>query len=257
MNFSKLIQKAKLRLLKMHYECNIGHLGGNLSALDAMLFLHSQIMQDKDVFVLSKGHSAGALYIVLWAVGKLDEENLAMFHKDGAKLAGHPVAGWHKDISFSTGSLGHGVGLAAGCAYAKKLKGEPGSVFCMTSDGEWEEGSNWEALMFIAHHRLENLTLLIDANGLQGFGRTADIASLDPLINKIRGFDITPIEIDGHDPEALLAAFNIESDRPKVIILHTVKGYGISYMENSMEWHYLPMTESQYIQAMLEIEQKE
>lgn len=250
-----LINKARLRLLKMHFESKIGHLGGNLSALDALVYLHSRVLGEDDVFVLSKGHAAGALYVALWATGRLDEHSLTRFHQDGGKIAGHPVAGWHQNIPFATGSLGHGVGLAAGRAFAKQLKKQPGKVFCMTSDGEWEEGSNWEALMFGAHHKLSGLTLLVDANGLQGFGKTSDIASLEPLAKKFGAFNVHVQEIDGHDLHALEAALASPADQPKVIILRTVKGCGVSYMEHRMDWHYLPMDEAQYRQAVLETEQ--
>ncbi len=255
--FDELNKKARLRLLKMHYETKIGHLGGNLSAIDALVYLHSSVLEMDDVFVLSKGHAAGALYIALWACGKLDEPSLALFHQDGVKMAGHPVGGWHEGIPFSTGSLGHGVGLAIGRAFAKRLRGLPGTVFCMTSDGEWEEGSNWEALMFMAHHKLANLTLLVDANGLQGFGGTSDIASLEPLAKKFGAFNVDIREIDGHDISALDSALAAKSCLPKIIILRTVKGCGVSFMENRMDWHYLPMNEEQYRQAVSEVEQSQ
>ena len=272
MEFNELVKKAKLRLLRMHYESRIGHIGGNLSALDAMLFLHCNVMAKEDMFVLSKGHSAGALYTTLWAAGRLSNDDLNKFHQDGAKLAGHPVGGWTPGISFSTGSLGHGLSLSAGVAFARKLKQEKGRVFCLMSDGEWEEGSNWEALIFIAHHRLNNLVLLVDVNGLQGFGDTTAVASLEPLADKIRSFGVNVLEIDGHDPSALDSALKTDpinrpddpghpvpgevttiSELPTVILLRTIKGHGISFMENRMEWHYLPLTEAQYLQAVKEV----
>jgi transketolase len=256
LNFAILLKKTKLRLLRMHYESKVGHIGGNLSSLDAMLFLHSEVMEDDDVFVLSKGHSAGALYATLWATGKLSDDDLKTFHGEGTKLAGHPVARWNDGIPFATGSLGHGVSLAAGRSLAKKLRHERGAVFCLTSDGEWQEGSNWEALIFIAHHQLTNITLLIDANGLQGFGTTKDVASMEPLADKMRGFGVNILEIDGHDSDALKSAFTAESLLPRVIILRTVKGKGISFMEGLMEWHYLPMTEAQYLKAVEEVNSK-
>jgi transketolase len=256
MEFDSLLRMAKLRLLRMHYESKVGHIGGNLSSLDAMLYLHSEVMEDDDVFVLSKGHSAGALYATLWATGKLSEDDLKTFHGEGTKLAGHPVARWSDGIPFATGSLGHGVSLAAGRSLAKKLRHERGAVFCLTSDGEWQEGSNWEALIFIAHHRLTNITLLIDANGLQGFGTTRDVASMEPLADKMRGFGVNILEIDGHDSGALKSTFAAESLLPKVIILRTVKGKGVSFMEGLMEWHYLPMTEAQYLKAVEEVNSK-
>jgi transketolase len=248
-----LLKKAKSRLLRMHYENKIGHIGGNLSALSAMLYLHLEVLGKDDVFVLSKGHSAGALYISLWMAGKIPESELSKFHKDQTRLAGHPMAGWNEGIRFSTGSLGHGLSLSAGVALAKKLKNEPGRVFCQMSDGEWQEGSTWEALIFASHHALANLTMLIDFNGLQGFGSTKDIASLDQLPDKLKAFNVDLLDIDGHDTEALRLALAKPALRPKLIILRTVKGHGVSFMENKMEWHYLPLTEAQHEQAQKEI----
>lgn len=249
---SELAEKARARLLRMHYESKVGHIGGNLSALDAMLHLHSRVMGEDDVFVLSKGHSAGALYIALWATGHITDEDLTTFHKDGTTLAGHPIARWHKGIRFATGSLGHGLGLAAGVALGKRLRHEPGRAFCLLSDGECQEGSTWEAVLFAQHHKLANLTVLIDANGLQGFGSTTEIASLEPLAGKLRGFGLDVQEVDGHTPEALDEALDRATDGPKFIVLRTVKGRGVTFMEGRMEWHYLPLTEQQYQQALSE-----
>jgi transketolase len=248
-----LEKKATIRLLRMHFESRIGHIGGNLSSLPAMLYVHLEVLGKEDVFVLSKGHAAGALYVSLWMAGKLAESELSEFHKDRTRLAGHPMTGWNPDIRFSTGSLGHGLSLSAGVALAKKLKGDPGTVYCQMSDGEWQEGSTWEALIFAAHHRLANLTLLVDLNGLQGFGSTREIASLDGLPGKLKAFDIELIDIDGHDLAAIGRALAAPSHRPKLIVLRTIKGHGISFMENRMEWHYLPMTEAQHAQAQKEL----
>ncbi len=253
LQFKEIVRNAKLRLLRLHYEKKVGHIGGNLSALDSILFLFHNVLGDDDIFVLSKGHSAGALYVSLWSVGKLSESDLDGFHQDGSKLAGHPVGGWCPEIPFATGSLGHGLSLAAGVALGKKLKKEKGRVFCLLSDGEWEEGSTWEALIFTAHHRLNNLTLLVDANGLQGFGNTRDIASLEPLADKVRPFGLDVREINGHDPLEMDSALNQATEAPKMIILRTIKGKGVSFMEGRMEWHYLPMSEEQYMQAVKEV----
>jgi transketolase len=255
MDFKEKVKEAKIRLLRMHFESKVGHIGGNLSALDAMLFLHHAVMKQEDTFVLSKGHAAGALYVTLWSLGKLSDRDLESFHRDGTKLAGHPVAGWNEGIAFSTGSLGHGLPLAAGVALAKKIKHETGHVYCLLSDGEWEEGSNWEALIFIAHHQLSNMTMLIDANGLQGFGTTTEVASLEPLRDKLTAFDVDVMEINGHDHAELESALQTEPRKPKIIILHTIKGQGVSFMENSMAWHYLPLTEGQYQEAVREVGQ--
>jgi transketolase len=247
--------RARARLLQMHYESKVGHIGGNLSALDAMLHLHGQAMSENDVFVLSKGHAAGALYVALWAVGLISDDQLRTFHKDGTSLAGHPVARWHNRISFATGSLGHGLGLAAGVALGKRLRGDPGIVYCLLSDGECEEGSTWEALLFARHRELSNLVVLVDANGLQGFGSTEKVASLEPLAPKFSSFGFRVEEIDGHTPEALATALARRRDQLLIVLLRTVKGRGVSFMEGRMEWHYLPLNDEQYALAMRELEQ--
>ena len=172
---------ARKRLLRMHFESSVGHIGGNLSSLDAMLVVFHEFLRPQDRFILSKGHSAGALYTALWSIGRLHDEDLKSFHQDDTLLAGHPPAAGIADILFATGSLGHGLSLAAGTALGLRLKGSDGRVVCLTSDGEWQEGSTWEALIFIAHHRLTNLTVLVDHNDLQGFGSTAEVASMSPL----------------------------------------------------------------------------
>lgn len=246
---------ARARLLQMHYESKVGHIGGNLSSLDAMLHLHGQVMGADDAFVLSKGHSAGALYIALWAIGLISDEELKTFHKDGTSLAGHPVAHWHDRIAFATGSLGHGLSLAAGVALGKRLRREPGTVYCLLSDGECEEGSTWEALLFACHHRLANLVALVDMNGLQGFGSTREVASLEPLAEKFQGFGAQVEEVDGHAPACIDAALRQRRDEPLVVLLRTEKGRGVSFMEGRMEWHYLPLSEEQYHRARQEQEE--
>jgi transketolase len=245
---------ARARLLRMHYEAKVGHIGGNLSALDAMLHLQGKVMTADDLFVLSKGHSAGALYIALWATGQLQDDDLRTFHQDGTTLAGHTIAGWHDRIAFATGSLGHGLGLAAGAALGKRLRGDSGTVYCLVSDGECEEGSSWESLMFAHHQKLANLVVLVDANGLQGFGSTAEVASLEPLAPKFRGFGLRVEEIDGHNPDALDSVLKSERGETLIVVMRTVKGKGVSFMEGKMEWHYLPLNEAQYNQALRELE---
>ncbi|HZZ43698.1 MAG TPA: 1-deoxy-D-xylulose-5-phosphate synthase N-terminal domain-containing protein [Tepidisphaeraceae bacterium] len=249
----ELRRRAKLRLLRMHYESNVGHIGGNLSVLDIMLTLHHQVLRaDVDEFILSKGHAAGAWYVTLWSLGLLSEEDLVRFHKDGTRLAGHPPARGIPAVSFATGSLGHGLSLAAGLALAKRVKSESGRVFCVTSDGEWNEGSTWEALIFVAHQRLRNLVVFVDVNGLQGFGTTREVANLEPLAAKLETFDIVVREIDGHDPDAISEAVREDGSagRPIFILAKTCKGCGVSFLEHRMDSHYLPMNEAQYRQAV-------
>ena len=238
----------------MHFESGVGHIGGNLSALDAMLVVFHEYLGKDDSFILSKGHSAGALYTALWSAGRLSDDDLKTFHRDNTLLAGHPPAGGIADIAFATGSLGHGLSLAAGTALGLRLKGSDSRVFCLTSDGEWQEGSTWEALIFGCHHRLAALTVLVDHNNLQGFGSTADVASMSPLWERLKGFDADVQVIDGHDPVAIRAALSIRGDKLSIIVMKTVKGHGVRLMENRMEWHYLPLSEAQFKQATLEID---
>lgn len=247
---------ARKRLLQMHFDSGVGHIGGNLSALDAMLIVFHEYLSGEDKFILSKGHSAGALYTTLWSLGRLQDHDLKLFHKDNTLLAGHPPAKGIADIPFATGSLGHGLSLAAGTALAFKLRGDDTQVVCLTSDGEWQEGSTWEALIFACHHRLFNLTVMVDHNNLQGFGSTSDVASMSPLWDRLQGFDVDVQIIDGHNPDAVRTALEGERKRLRVIILRTVKGHGVSFMENRMEWHYLPLTEDQYRKAVEEIDFK-
>ena len=253
-SWDELSTKAKLRLLRMHYESGVGHIGGNLSCLDILLTLHHRIMNREDQFVLSKGHAAGAYYITLWTLGKLGDRDLSSFHKDGTHLSGHPPPLGIKDIIFATGSLGHGFSLAAGLALAKQLKSERGRVFCLTSDGEWNEGSCWETLIFVRHHQLDNLTLVVDLNGLQGFGTTREVANLEPLAAKFQAFGLPTREVDGHNADELQNALHRQGCGIDVVIARTHKGHGVSFMEDQLEWHYLPVSEVQYRQAVQEIE---
>ncbi len=247
------VRASRQRLLKMHYESGVGHIGGNLSALDAMLVVFHEYLREKDRFFLSKGHSAGALYTTLWSIGRLDDRDLESFHRDDTLLAGHPPAAGIPEITFATGSLGHGLSLAAGTAVAFRLKRSDARVVCLTSDGEWQEGSTWEGLIFASHHKLNNLTILVDHNGLQGFGSTTDVASMSPLWQRLQGFDIDLRVVDGHDLSAIRAALSGPNERLRVIVLRTVKGHGVSFMENEMKWHYLPLSAELYRQAIEEI----
>ncbi len=254
--FVAALRRTKLRLLKMHKQANAGHIGGNLSSLDAVLLLHIETMGPLDSFILSKGHSAGALYASLWAAGKLSDEQLSTYAMDGSFLAAHPSGGWHPGISFSTGSLGHGISLAAGVALGRKLLQKPGHVYCLMSDGELQEGSSWEAFTFAKHHGLDNLTVLIDHNGLQGFGRVEEVASpMLPLSKKVAAFGWDVMTVDGHSYEDLHAALVAPCGvgMTRAIIMKTVKGHGVSFMEDKMEWHYLPMSDEQYEQAVREV----
>jgi transketolase len=197
--------------------------------------------------VLSKGHSAGAYYVTLWSLGALTDADLRTFHQDGTRLAGHPPSRGIPEIEFATGSLGHGLSLAAGLAMAAKLKGQTHRIFCLTSDGEWQEGSTIEALIFAAHHKLNNLSIIVDHNGQQGFGSTAEVASMDPLDEKLAGFAVELRRCDGHNLEALRQTLAPASETmPVITVLATQKGKGVPDFEGRMESHYLPLTEAQF-----------
>ncbi|SRR5579871_11734 len=249
----QIIHQSKKRLLQMHYESGVGHIGGNLSCLDILMVLHHRVMGPEDHFILSKGHAAGALYITLWSMEKLKDEDLKLFHKEPTRLSGHPAPRWKEEITFATGSLGHGFSLASGLALAKRLQGKKGRIFCLTSDGEWQEGSNWEALIFAAHQKLTNLTLIVDENGLQGFGTTREVAGQEKLLDRLKPFGLPISEVDGHDTEALEKALKDPAPGPRVVVAHTVKGKGVSFMENKMEWHYLPLKDEQFKTALEEL----
>ena len=243
------LNQARRRLLDMHLRARVGHLGGNLSCIDALMLLHHETMAADDRFILSKGHSAGALYVTLASIGKLTDADLDTFHKDDTRLAGHPPASGIDGVAFATGSLGHGLSLAAGMALAANLQGSARRVFCLTSDGEWQEGSTLEAAIFATHRRLSNLTILVDHNGLQGFGSTAETASMNPLHERLAGFDFDVRVCNGHDLAAMRDALAPGREKPVLIILETIKGHGLPDVAGTMPSHYLPPTEAQHAAA--------
>lgn len=245
---------AVRRLLQMHFEAGVGHLGGNLSALDILLTIYHDILKDGDRFILSKGHAAGALYVTLWTLGRITDGELSQFHRDKTLLSGHPPPRGIPEIPFATGSLGHGLGLSCGLALALRLREQAGRVFCLTSDGEWNEGSTWESLIFACQQNLSNLVVILDQNGLQGFGTTQEVADLSPLADKFKAFHLKTLEVDGHDPLALTQAINAtDHPGPRIVIAKTIKGKGVSFMENQIAWHYLPMSPEQYRLALMEL----
>lgn len=249
---SASISDARLRLLQMHFESGCGHIGGNLSCIDILMTLFHTILEDEDRCVLSKGHAAGALYVTLWSRGLLSDDELRTFHKDDTRLGGHPSPHHLPEIPFATGSLGHGLPLACGLAVGEQLRGGRGRIYCLLSDGEWQEGSNWEALIFAASRRLP-LTIIVDRNGLQGFGRVADIAGRTDIAEQFRAFGVATSEVAGHDAQALHDSLQRIDLGTIAIVADTRKGNGISFMEDRMEWHYLPLSREQYDRACEEI----
>lgn len=241
---------------------NVGHIGSALSIADiiATLFAHelrhggsSDSLRDR--FILSKGHAALALYAALHLKGVLTRNELETYCQDGSMLGVHPehhLSG----IDFSTGSLGHGLSIGAGAALAARMKAHDYRVFVLVSDAECNEGSLWEAVMFAGHHRLSNLVAIVDNNGQQALGKTKDIIDLGPLGRKWETFGWEAREVNGHDGVALKETFRrLDTGKggPKVVICDTVCGKGVSFMERKVEWHYLPLSETQYLQALNEI----
>jgi transketolase len=246
---------VKKRFLGMYKAANAGHVGCSLSCAEILTFVEFGWMKEGDEIILSKGHAAASLYSVLAEAGKIDESEIATFYKNSTYLAAHPPTNKLKGIPFATGSLGHGLSLAAGLGLAATLKKTGKHIFCVTSDGELNEGSTWEAALFIAHHKLTNVVWLVDRNRLQGFGRTEDVLGLDPLDKKIEAFGFDVIQINGHDFNEFNTAKEkaAKNKKPTAIICNTVKGNNWTTYENKVDSHYLPMKE-EYELVMSEVE---
>jgi transketolase len=236
----------------MYKKANAGHVGCSLSCLEIITFIKFELMKTGDEIVLSKGHAAALLYSVLAEDGVLSEGDIETFYQNGTWLSAHPPVNKIKGIPFATGSLGHGLSIAAGFGLAGKLKKNNKKIYCITSDGELNEGSTWEAALFIAHHDLKNIVWFIDRNYLQGFGRTEDTMRLDPLDKKLESFGFRAMVADGHDFDSLReAATRTEDQKPLAIICNTKKGKDMT-LENTVDCHYLPLTETEY-QKLLNI----
>lgn len=266
MNETKLNQIRRdclITLLSLYKKADAGHIGSSLSCLDILVYLYFQQMKPTDKFVLSKGHAAVALYTLLAKSGYISEKKLQSFYQEGTLLAAHPPCSRKlKGVIFGTGSLGHGLSLAAGLALSTKYSKKRFKVYCLISEGDCNEGSTWEAALFAAHHHLDNLWIIIDYNKIQAFGRSEEVLNLNSLKAKWRAFNFDTIEIkDGHDFHQLEMAFKkIKSHKkrmPKCLIANTVKGHGVSYMEDKLEWHYWPMSDEQYNIAVSEIKDKD
>lgn len=250
-------QQCAEQLLALYQKARAGHIGSSLSCLEILVDLCFGRMAADDVIILSKGHAAGALYTTLSLSGRMPEADLETFYKDGTLLSAHPpCAGSIKAIPFGTGSLGHGLSLATGTALSQRFTGRKFHTYAILSDGDCNEGSTWEAALFAAQHRLDNLTVIVDLNGLQGIGYTKDIINLEPITDKWRAFGFTvAVAANGNDFASLTEAHAALSAAPgpRCLIARTVKGHGVSYMRDKMEWHYLPMSDAQYDQACGEL----
>ncbi|MBF0518994.1 MAG: transketolase [Nitrospirae bacterium] len=261
-----MLSSKKIRelIITQSKRANVGHIGCALSVADILAVLYGAIMRIdsfddpfRDRFILSKGHAALALYAVFYLKGWISEEELNTFYTNNTLLAVHPESA-HKCVDFSTGSLGQGITFGVGAALAAKMKKSAHRAYVLVSDGECNEGALWEAVMFASHNKLSNLVVIVDLNGLQALGHTKDIISLEPLSEKWRSFGWNVIEVDGHDTVKLtdvIEKIDTTSGPPTVIIANTVFGKGVSFMENNLKWHYMPMTDEQFKAALSEIKQ--
>lgn len=262
----KLAKESRQNILKMVYTAKSGHIGGSLSATDIMTVLFHKCMKtvpecreskeycNRDRFVLSKGHVSPIYYSVLAQLGFIPKEELLSFRKLGTRLQGHPSL-FCPGVEVCTGSLGQGLSVACGMALALKLDKNPAHVFVLMGDGELQEGNVWEAFMQAPHRNLDNLVAIIDRNRLQIDGCTETIKSLDPLDEKIKAFNWDVIEIDGHDIRAIYEALEKAktNDKPTAIIANTIKGKGVSFMENNAGWHGKAPNTEDYEKAMKEL----
>jgi transketolase len=231
------------------------HIGSSLSVVDLLAVLYTDVLPaGGHRFLLSKGHAASALYAALAQAGMLDSAAVvAGYCSDGGRFAGHPERGV-PGVEMTGGSLGHGPAIAIGCALADRHAAAGRRTFCLVGDGELNEGSVWEAIALGGHLGLANLTLIVDANGLQGLGTTADVLDLEPLVPKFEAFGWTTRVVAGHDHDALAAALGDPADGPCAVIARTTKGHGVGFMENELMWHYRPLREADRERVLAELE---
>lgn len=245
----KLATVIRAHALRMVAKSNASHIGTCLSMADLLAVLYGEVIQvnpkeparsDRDRFILSKGHGAAIVYATLAELGFFPTEWLDHYCEDGAPLTGH-ISHKVPGVEVSTGSLGHGLPIGCGMALAAKRDRSSWRTYVMLSDGELDEGSNWEAILFAGHHRLENLVAIVDYNKIQSFGTVKEVLDLEPLAEKWRAFGWSVREIDGHNFSAIreaLSSLPFGEGKPNMILAHTTKGKGVSYMENQLAWHY-------------------
>lgn len=265
----ELARRIRIHALRMTSRGNGSHIGGVLSMADIVAVLYGGWMridptrpdwEERDRFVLSKGHAGAGLYAALAEAGFFEVERLTTYYQDGSTLSGHVSHKGIPGVELSTGSLGHGLPVASGMAYGARMDGKAHRVFVVMSDGECDEGSVWESALFAGHHRLDNLVVMIDYNKIQSLARVADTLALEPFAEKWRSFGWAVKGIDGHDHEAIqsaLAALPAEQGRPTCIICHTTKGKGVSFMENTVLWHYRIAKGEEFEAALRELEEAE
>jgi transketolase len=260
----ELAKLVRAQALRMVHAANASHIGGVLSMTDVLAVLYSGVVRvrpdepqwpERDRFILSKGHCCAGVCAALALRGFFPVAELATFGRDGSRLMTH-ISHKVPGVEFSTGSLGHGLPFGCGKALAAKRVGAAWRTFVMLSDGELDEGSNWEAILFAPQHRLDNLVAIVDYNKIQSLGPVSEVLELQPLAEKFRAFRWAVREIDGHDHAAIhgaLSALPWEPGRPNCLIAHTIKGKGVSFMENKLLWHYRSPNAAQLQEALREL----
>jgi len=263
--YRKIAREIRKDILDMVYRAKAPHIGSSFSIVEMLVALYFRCLavspenaqaENRDIFILSKGHGCPALYAALARRGFFHPQVLERFGINGGTLELHPTRDPAKGIEVSTGSLGHGLSIGAGMALAARRCQSSRRVFCLLSDGETNEGSVWEAAMFSAHHRLDNLISIVDYNKIQALGKTEEVINMEPLAAKWRSFGWETVEIDGHDFGQIVTALEnvpFRTGKPGVIIAHTTKGKGISFMENDILWHYRCPDEAEYRRALEEL----
>lgn len=246
---------ARRLLIEAAIAAGTCHIGSSLSIVDILAVLHQDVLPAGPAhrFLLSKGHAASALWATLAAFGRIDPDDFVRgYCSEDGMFAGHPERGI-AGVEMTGGSLGHGPAIAVGTALADRHDGNGRRTFCLVGDGELNEGSVWEAIALAGHHRLSNLALVVDANGLQGLGSTAAVLDLEPLGPKLSAFRFDVAEIDGHDHDALHDALRSASTLPRAVIARTIKGNGVSFMENELMWHYRTLGEGDRERVLAEL----
>jgi transketolase len=262
----ELAQRIRCHILRMVHKANASHVGSCFSMTDILAVLYGAVLrvdptnpesEDRDRFVLSKGHGGAAVYATLAERGFFPAEWLDSYCSNDSPLAGHITHHGVPGVEVSTGSLGHGLGIACGMALAGKRGARPYRVFAVLSDGECDEGSTWEAALFAPHHLLDNLVVIIDYNKIQSFGSVREVLDLEPFADKWQAFGWSVRAVDGHDHQQLLDTFSalpFQPGKPSLVLAHTVKGRGVSFMENQLAWHYKSPDAKQLASALAELE---
>jgi transketolase len=268
LEIQRVANTIRRRDLRMISQAGLGHIGGDFSVTDILAALYFGILKvdpqdpcapQRDRLILSKGHSAGALYVTLAEAGFFPREKLDTFIQPLSRLNGHPNRTKVPGVETNTGPLGHGLPVAVGAALAARMDGADWRTFVITGDGELQEGSNWEAIMAAAHYQLDNLTLIIDRNGLQQGDRTENTIRLDSLPAKLRAFGWSVCEVDGHDIAQLLSTLQrlpFTAGQPSCIVAHTHKGQGVSFMRDLAAWHHRVPTAEEMVSALAELEEE-